>query len=163
MRSLAACVVVGLALAAETAAAPPDAGVLVPGTSLGGVRLGWTLRQVTAVWGRAYGRCRSCTSETLYFNRYAFRPEGAGVVLRRGRVAAVFTLWGPAGWSTRQGVRVGDPAIRVSATYGSLPRRQCPGYAAYVLAAKGPRSAVYIVDEKVWGFALLGAGMGICR
>jgi hypothetical protein len=164
---LAAVVATTLAaalLAPAGPAAPPDAGVLVPGQSLGGARLGWTLERLTALWGRAYGRCGSCARETLYFNRYAFRPEGAGVELVDGRVAAIFTLWAPAAWSTSRGLRVGDPETRVQATYGTARRRSCSGYAAYLLPGRGSvRSAVYVVDDQVWGFGLLGAGARVCR
>lgn len=152
-----------LAFPGAAAASPPDAGRLVPGVSLGGVRLGWTLAQVEAAWGRAYGRCRSCREETLYFNRYAFRPEGAGVTLRRGRVVAVFTLWGPGSWSTTKKLQIGDSALRLAGTYGALPRTQCIGYSALELPDRRGQSVVYVVDEKVWGFALLRRGEPACR
>jgi hypothetical protein len=142
---------------------PPDAGVLVPGTSLGGVRLGWTLSQVEAVWGRAYGRCRSCRRETLYFNRYAFRPEGAGVELERGRVTAVFTLWAPAAWRTAEGLRIGEPSTRVEATYGATPRARCGVYRALTVDAAAAQTVVYVVGGEVWGFGLVRRGAPVCR
>src|SRR5687767_8268793 len=98
--AIAAVMAIVLAAASTAAAGPPGAGVLVPGRSLGGLRLGMTLAQVEAAWGRAYGRCRSCARPTLFFNLYAHRPEGAGVELRRGRVSTVFTLWAPGAWQT---------------------------------------------------------------
>jgi hypothetical protein len=154
------------ALAATTTgvarAAPPDAGVFVPGRSLGGVALGASLDDVVAAWGRAYGRCRSCAGETLYFNRFAFRPEGAGVELARGRVVAVFTLWAPPGWRTADGLAIDEPALRLQATYRPLRRTACRGYDAFVLPGSGARSVVYVVDGDVWGFALLDRGHAVC-
>jgi hypothetical protein len=159
---LIAAIVTTLALVSAARSAPPEAGVLVPGRSLGGAELGWTKAQVEAVWGRAYGRCRSCRQETLYFNRFAFRAEGAGVELRAGRVAAIFTLWAPQ-WSTTRGLRVGDPAIRVNGIYGALPRVECFGYAALLLPGRTSRSAIYLVDREVWGFGLQRANLPVCR
>ncbi|NUT55556.1 MAG: FUSC family protein, partial [Thermoleophilia bacterium] len=79
MRALAATAILLLALAVPAAAAPPGAGVLVPGQSLGGVRLGATKAAVERSWGRAYGICRGCERETWSFNYYAFQPRGAAV------------------------------------------------------------------------------------
>lgn len=147
----------------QGAAAPPDAGVLVPGASLGGVSLGATKADVRRLWGRAYGRCRTCPRETLFFNRFAFRPEGAGVELLGGRVTAVFTIWAPAAWRTREGVAMGSTELRVTTTYPTATRTRCRGYEARVLAGSGAVSVVYLLDGVVWGFALLSRGTPICR
>jgi hypothetical protein len=153
----------GAAVAAGMSrAAPPDAGVFVPGRSLGGVALGASFDDVVAAWGRAYGRCRGCAAETLYFNRFAFRPEGAAVELRRGRVVAVFTLWAPAGWRTAQGLAIGEPELRLRSTYAPIERTACRGYEAFALPGSGPRSVVYVVDGDVWGFGLLARGHAVC-
>jgi hypothetical protein len=152
-----------MACAATATAGPPGAGVLVPGTSLGGLRLGMTLDRVEAAWGRAYGRCRSCERPTLYFNLYAHRPEGAGVELRRGRVAAIFTLWAPGAWRTTRGVRIGDGVAEVTATYGPMHRTACRGYYALTLDSRRARTAVYVVGTEVWGFGLLARGTPVCR
>ena len=89
-----------LVLAAPAAAAPPGAGVLVPGRSLGGIELGATKAEVERRWGRAYGVCRGCARETWYFNYYAFQPRGTGVEWRNGRAVALFTIYQPLGWRT---------------------------------------------------------------
>jgi hypothetical protein len=165
-RRAAALAAVTALLAAATSgpasAGPPDVGILVPGRSLGGVSIGATSARVVSRWGAAYGRCRNCAVETLYFNRFAFRPEGAAVELGNGRVIAVFTLWAPPGWRTAQGLVIGEPTLRVEATYHPLLRTACPGYDAYTLPGRGARSVVYVVDGRVWGFALLGGGHPIC-
>ena len=147
---------------AATAAGPPDQGVLVPGVSLGGARLGWTTTQVEKAWGRAEGHCRSCRRETLYFNRYAFRPQGIAVQLARGKVVAVFTLWAPAAWHTSLGLQIGEPLIRVLATYPGTIRTRCTGYDAYLLVTSTAQSAIYVSDGKVWGFGLLLPGRSVC-
>ena len=162
--ALAGIMVASLAVASAAPAAPPEAGVLVPGKSLGGVRLGWTLAQVERAWGERSGRCRGCATETRYFNRVAFRPEGAGVTVRQGRVVAVFTLWAPRSWHTSRSLYVGEPEHRVRATHAVARRVRCRGYDALVLRAGGAaRTVVYVVDGSVWGFGLTLAGEPVCR
>ena len=102
MRFLAA-IAGAVAFAGAASAAPPGAGVLVPGRSLGGIALGTTKAALERSWGRAYGVCKGCRRETWYFNYYAFQPRGAGVEFRAGKVAAIFTLYQPAGWRTNRG------------------------------------------------------------
>lgn len=161
-RALLVMALIVTAFPGELTAAPPEAGILVPGRSLGGVRLGWTLRQVEGVWGTEHGRCRTCNADTRYFNRVAFRPEGAGVMLRRGRVVAVFTLWAPRAWHTDRGLYVGEPEHRVRATYRLGRRVRCAGYEGLELRVGPTRTVVYVVGGDVWGFGLLGAGEQIC-
>ena len=163
MRSIVAAAVVALAFASTAAANhPPDQGVLVPGVSLGGAQLGWTTAQVEKLWGGAEGHCRSCRRDMLYFNRYAFRPQGVGVELVRGRVDAVFTLWAPAAWKTSLGLRIGEPLLRVAATYPGTLRTPCAGYDAYTIVDRKAQSAIYVSDDKVWGFGLLRPDRSVC-
>jgi hypothetical protein len=151
-----------LVFAGVAAGGPPDQGVLIPGISLGGVQLGWTKAQVEAAWGGAEGHCRSCPRDTLYFNRYAFRPQGVGVELVRGRVVAIFTLWAPAAWRTSLGLRIGEPLIRVEATYPGAIHTPCSGYDAYETVGRRAQSVIYVSDGKVWGFGLLRSGRSVC-
>src|SRR5438128_8901232 len=97
-------------LAAAVVAALPVHGVLVPGSSLGGVRLGDTQAQVRARLGTYYGVCESCRAPTWYFTYKAFTQAGLGVEFTRGRVSSVYTLWRPPGWRASTGQRLGDPA-----------------------------------------------------
>lgn len=144
-----------LALAAPAAAAgPPQAGVLVPGRSLGGVALGAPIRAVLHAWGRSFGVCTDCAQATWYFNFVAFRPQGAGVEFRDGRVAALFTLWSPPGWRTSGGLVLGDPVAAVTSAFGPLDRRDCRGYYALLLERAGSVTSFYVVDGKLWGFGL---------
>jgi hypothetical protein len=158
----ALCLLV-LALAGPAAAAPPTTGVLVPGRSLGGIALGATAAEVERRWGRAYGVCRGCTVTTWYFNYFAFQPRGAGVELRRGRVAAVFTLYQPPGWRTTRGLVLGDSVARVTSVYGALVRRECGGYAVLELPGRGAVTGFYVLDDRLWAFGLFRPGVPLCR
>jgi hypothetical protein len=149
--------------AAPAVAAPPEAGVLVPGRSLGGIELGATKAEVERRWGRAYGVCRGCKTETLYFNYFAFQPRGAGVELRQGRVVAVFTLYQPLSWRTNRDVALGESEVRVTSVYGALVRHECGGYAVLVLPGRGATTAFYILGDQIWAFALLRPGLPFCR
>jgi hypothetical protein len=152
-----------LALAGAASAAPPGAGVLVPGRSLGGIELGATKAAVERSWGRAYGICKGCRHETWYFNYYAFQPRGAGVELRAGRVAAVFTLYQPAGWHTDRGLRLGDAETRVMSLYGALVRRRCGGYSVLMLPGPTATTSFYVLDDRLWAFGLSRPGLPLCR
>jgi hypothetical protein len=144
------------------AAALPQAGLVVPGRTLGGVALGDTPAQVRARWGNRYGVCRRCDHRTWYFTYRAFAPAGAGVEFRGGRVVSAFTLWQPRGWHTSHGVLVGDPVQEVTAAYGPLFRVDCGAYYALTMRTRGVTTAVYVLDEKVWGFGLTRL-RGPCR
>jgi hypothetical protein len=154
---------VRLLLSVVTALALPQQGVLAPGRSLGGVRLGDTRATVIARWGHTFGTCRGCRASTLYFNYRAFEPQGAGVTLKRGRVVAVFTLWSPPGWRTTKRLVVGDNEARVTTLYGALPRIGCDGYDALTLRARGTVTVIYVRGTVVWGFGLLRPTEPVCR
>src|SRR5919199_6053831 len=109
----------------------PQAGVLVPGKSLGGVRLGETPAQVERAWGRFHGTCRGCAHKTWYFTYARFDRHGAGVEFRNGRVAAVFTLWQPTGWRTSNGLTLGAAATEITRLYGALGETRCKTYTVY--------------------------------
>jgi hypothetical protein len=159
----AATIAAALALAGPAAAAPPGAGVLVPGRSLGGVELGASKAEVEQRWGRAYGVCRGCTHETWYFNYYAFQPKGAGVEWRNDRVAAVFTLYQPLGWRTTRGLELDDHVSRVTGVYGPLPRTECDGYSVFELRRRGSVTAFYVLRDRLWAFGLSRPGLPLCR
>jgi hypothetical protein len=145
---------VALALAGSDAATAPQRGLLVPGESLGGVRIGMTKVQVQREWGDRFGVCRDCRHTTWYFNYRPFTPEGLGVVFERRRVTHVFTLWQPDGWRTPEGLRVGEPAAEIARTYGPLDRRRCIRYDALVEPGVRTQTVYYVFDDEVWGFGL---------
>lgn len=163
MRLLLTVAAAALLLAAPAAAGPPAAGVLVPGKSLGGVALGATKAEVERRWGRAYGICRGCARETWYFNHFAFQPRGAGVELRGGRVAAVFTIYSPPGWRTTRGLTLGDPVTSITSIYGALTRQECGRYYALVLPGPRATTAFYVLDDRLWAFGLSRPGVPLCR
>jgi hypothetical protein len=162
--SLALTLLLSGAPAGESrAAAPPVRGVLAPGDSLGGVRLGDTPATVRARWGRSYTRCAICPRLTWLFAVRRGSPAGAAVSFRDGRVAAVFTVGVPRGWRTTRGLALGDPADRVERVYGVLPWSRCLGYGA--LSMRSPRavSSIYTFGESVYGFALTRPGEPVCQ
>jgi len=153
----------GVSLAvAVLSAALPQHGVLVPGRSLGGVRLGMTPTHVRTNWGTRYGHCRGCTEETWFYNYRAFRPEGAAVRFRRGHVDAVWTLWQPPGWRTRGGLQLGQNALEVNVRYGALVSIPCGSYRALIQTKEGVTTVFYVYGQKLWGFGLIAAGASPC-
>src|SRR5919199_3174491 len=145
-----------IVLVPTAAGAPPRKGILVPGKSLGGLRLGMTAAQVKAAWGSDYGRCRGCPQPTWYFTYRRYHPHGAAVEFRRGRVQAIFTLWAPSGWKTTKGLYIGDNVDRVPGLYGLLARADCPGnYYGLTMPSPGGVNVLYVVNEKIFGFGLL--------
>ena len=98
MRLIAVCAA-ALILSGTAAAALPRHGTLVPGRSLGGIRLGEPAAQVRAALGGSFGVCRGCATTTWYFTYRKFDRRGLAVELTEGRVSAVYTLWRPNGWS----------------------------------------------------------------
>jgi hypothetical protein len=152
-----------LLFSASAAAAPPRTGVVVPGERLGGLSLGATRAQVRSAWGPRFGVCRDCREQTWYFNYRRFLPQGVGVTFRRGRVAALFTLWSPRGWRTSRGLQVGDPAARIAGLYGPLLRVSCGTYAVLTLRRARTTTSFYVVDEQVWGFGLSRSTDPACR
>jgi hypothetical protein len=152
-----------LLFVAGAAAAPPRAGLVVPGKSLGGLTLGATPAQVRAAWGERHGVCRDCRARTWYFNLRPFEPQGAGVTFRRGRAVAIFTVWSPPGWHTDRGLRIGDPAAKIAGLYGALLRVNCGNYAAMTLRKGRTTTSFYVVDEQVWGFGLSLRAEPTCR
>ena len=128
------------------------------------MRLGMTLGQVEAAWGRAYGRCRSCERPTLYFNLYALPARGsrrrAAPRPGRGGLHALGAT-GVAYAGRASGSATASP--RVTATYGPMRRTSCRGYYAFTLDSRPGRDAVYVVGDEVWGFGLLVRGVPVCR
>ena len=164
LRLLAVLAAVPALGAAPAHAGPPPAGVLVPGQRLGGLELGATKARVERTWGRAYGVCPRCERQTWYFNLYAFQPRGAAVEFRRERVVAIFTVYQPLGWRTRDGLGLGDPAGSVSTRHPGVRRTDCPGgYYALVLQGGTTTTAFYVLGERVWAFGLQRPDVPVCR
>ena len=163
VRTALATALVALSLALPAAAAPPQEGLLVPGRSLGGLKLGATKAHVLATWGRRHGVCARCRRTTWYFNYRRFAPQGAGVEFSGNRAVALFTLWSPPGWTTPKGLRVGDPVGRIGELYGVLEEMDCGDYSAHRLKGRQAVTWFYVENEKVWGFGLSRPGLPACR
>ncbi len=162
-RSLIATTVGVLVLAASAAAAPPKAGTLVPGRSLGGIRLGEPRGAVRAALGRFYGPCRTCSRPTWYFTYRPFGKRGLAVEFAGGHVSAVYTLWRPAGWHAPHGLSLGATPLEVHQRVGTLHTVRCPGYDALVRDSAHARTAYYLYGGRLWGFGLLRRGAAPCR
>jgi len=141
----------------------PRTGTLVPGRSLGGIRLGESAAQTKATLGSFYGVCQGCARTTWYFTYAKWTRSGLAVELTGGRVSAVYTVWRPAGWRTPSGVRLGAPEARFSLLEGPFRPLSCHGYQAFVRDSGGTRTAYYVVNEKLWGFGLMRTGATPCR
>jgi hypothetical protein len=164
MRLTALCVVLAALVATGPATASlPRPGVLVPGRSLAGIRLGETAARVEKALGRSHGVCRGCARTTWYFTYRRFDAHGLAVEIARGRVSAVYTVWRPAGWHASRGLRLGAASYRVTSVTGPLLSLPCPGYTALVRDAGATRTAYYLVDGRLWGFGLLRRGADPCR
>jgi len=151
-----------VALAVPASAAPPKAGLFVPGETLGGVRLGMTQQEVLKAWGSQHGVCKDCGEPTWYFNDKPFLPQGTGVIFDKDRVAQAFTVWRPSGWKTPEGLLLAADSSDVARIYGSLDKRECSRYEALLLPGKKVTSVFYVFRDKVWGFGLMKPGDSPC-
>jgi hypothetical protein len=158
-----AIVLGALVLASAAAGALPRAGTLVPGQSLGGIRLGETEAQVRAALGADYGLCKGCATTTWYYTYRPFDRHGLAVELTRGRVSGVYTVWRPNGWRTRGGLTLGALDGQLAIAAGPLVTVACSGYDARVADAPRARTVYYVFREKVWGFGLLRPRANPCR
>ena len=149
-------------VAGPATAEPPSGGLFIPGKSLGAVELGMTRADVQETWGARHGVCRDCPQPAWYFNEQPFRPQGTGVVFENGRVAVAFTVWKPGGWTTPEGLELGEPGGEIGATYGELTRRECTGYSALIREDTHASSVFYVYEDEVWGFGLIRPGRSPC-
>jgi hypothetical protein len=141
----------------------PRAGLLVPGRSLAGLRLGEPAGEVRTALGGRFSLCRSCRSTTWYFTYRPFTNQGLAVELQRGRVSGVYTLWQPRGWTGPRGLRLGVAQEQVTALAGPLIPIACAGYDALTSETPHVRTAYYVVDGRLWGFGLVPAHTSPCR
>ena len=162
VKHLTVVVAAALVLVLPASAEPPVGGTFTPGASLAGVELGLAPAEVLETWGTRHGVCRGCEETTWYFNEKPFQPQGAGVVFEDGRVVHAFTVWQPEGWSTPEGLALGEQAGEIGATYGELAEIDCGHYSALVDNGPSSTSAFYVYEDEVWGFGLLERGRAPC-
>ncbi len=151
------------ALAAPASAGLPRAGTLVPGRSLGGIRLGETSHAVRATLGHRFGVCTDCARKTWYFTYKRWEAQGLAVEFVHGRVVAVYTLWQPKGWRATNGLRLGATPLQVHDRAGRLRTIACDRYDALVADRPSSRTAYFIYQGSLWGFGLFLANWSPCR
>jgi hypothetical protein len=161
--AVCAALVALAATAAGASAALPRHGTLVPGGSLGGIRLGQPSGSVLRRLGPAHGVCRGCARPTWYFTYRPFDRHGLAVELDHGRVAGVYTVWSPAGWSAARGIALGMFSGEASALTGTTIPISCDGYQALVADSDRARTVYYVFGGKLWGFGLFARGADPCR
>jgi hypothetical protein len=162
-RSVLASAVALLVLASPAAAGLPKEGALVPGHSLGGVRLGQSPQTVRGALGAFYGVCQTCARRTWYFTYRPFDSRGLAVEFTRGRVSGAYTLWRPAGWHGPQQIGFGTTPLVLHKLVGNLHTVVCSGYEALVHDSGHARTAYYLFDGRLWGFGLFRRGALPCR
>ena len=139
--------------------------MLVSGASLAGVRLGDTMASVKALWGGHFTRCGSCKPAMwFFFYPPPQDPVGAGVEFQKGKVVAVFTLGGPAGWHTETGIKVGE--ILSSQFDGKSTSKwlSCAGYSAQLTHSSGNSvTSILTQGAAVYGFALTRPSVSPCH
>jgi hypothetical protein len=162
-RSLVTTTVIALALASAAAAGLPKAGVLVPGRSLGGIRLGESPTAVRAALGTFYGTCTGCPQRTWYFTYAPFDKHGLAVEFTGGEVSGLYTLWHPAGWHARHKLGFGSSVLAVHQLTGASRTVTCHGYDVLVRDSGQARTAYYVYNGRLWGFGLFRRGASPCR
>jgi hypothetical protein len=162
-RSLLGSAVTVLVLATTAAAGLPKAGALVPGRSLGGIRLGESRHAVRAALGSFYGTCRGCPRRTWYFTYARFDKHGLAVEFSGRRVSGVYTLWRPAGWHAPHKLGFGTSVLAVHRLTGASRTVACTDYDVLVRDSARARTAYYLFDGRLWGFGLFRRGASPCR
>jgi hypothetical protein len=161
---LAAALLPAAGLAAPTKAALPQKGVLVPGKSLAGVKLGDSQLRVLQLWGDQFRVCDWCDEQTWFFTYRDPDGIGAGVSFRNNRVVAVFTLGTPFGWKTTGGLQLGESLTRIDAVYEAPKWRTCIGYVAMTVArTPSVVTSIYTDGNTIYGFALTHPAQPVCQ
>jgi hypothetical protein len=162
-------VVVSLALAlvshgsSHSAGRLPTRGVVVPGVSFAGVRIGDTEQRVRRVWGTTYVTCNYCTDTTWLYEYRFGEPLGAAARFEHNRVVALFSLGSPAGWKTSTGLEIGDPISNVYQHYATTGTTRCVGFDAVTARTGKAVTAFYSAAGVVYGFAIVVPGLTVCQ
>ena len=148
-------------------AALPRRGLLVSGQSLAGIKLGDTTAQVKALWGSGpqLVRCDTCTPVVWFYTYPTSNQVGAGVRFSDGRVVAVFTVGGPKGWHTENGIKVGQVLRNpfVVATPDTSVWLNCTGYSAKsTMTTPDAVTSILTHGSSVYGFALTRPSVSPC-
>jgi hypothetical protein len=142
----------------------PSHGVLHPGVSLAGVRIGDSVARVRRLWGSNYRVCPDCNDRTWLYFYSRGEPLGAAVRFdRAGRVVAAFTLGAPTGWHTTEGLLLGEQIDKVTRLYGTLGWHRCIGYGAMFMRKGNTVTSIYTTGQVVYGFAITAPPEPLCQ
>lgn len=141
----------------------PVRGVIVPGVSFAGIKLGDTGQRVRAVWGNNFTACGYCTDTTWLYEYRGGEPLGAAARFEKNKLVAVFSLGSPAGWKTDKGLYMGDPISNVYQYYGGTATTRCIGFDAITARIGKSVTAFYSAAGVVYGFAMVVPGMTVCQ
>ena len=149
--------------AARSAGHLPMRGVIIPGVSLAGVKIGDTEQRVRRLWGGNFVTCKYCSDATWLYEYQNGEPLGAAARFQKGKVVAVFSLGSPSGWRTNKGLYIGDPISNVYQYFPRTGTTRCIGFDAITIRTGKVVTAVYSSAGVVYGFALVTPSMTVCQ
>jgi hypothetical protein len=141
----------------------PVRGIVVPGVSFAGLKLGQTEQQVAALWGKNYTVCTYCKDPTWLYVYPGGEPLGAGVRFQKNKIVAVFSLGSPAGWRTDKGLFMGDPISNVYNYFGTTGTTRCIGFDALTVRLGNSTTAFYSAAGVIYGFAIVAGNLSVCQ
>jgi hypothetical protein len=141
----------------------PIKGIVVPGVSFAGLKLGQTEQQVAALWGKNYTVCAYCKDTTWLYVYPGGEPLGAGVRFQKNKIVAVFSLGSPAGWRTDKGLFMGDPISNVYNYFGTTGTTRCIGFDALTVRLGNSVTAFYSAAGVIYGFAIVAGNLSVCQ
>jgi hypothetical protein len=123
--------------------------VVVPGKSIGGVRLGDSLAAVRRLLGAESFRAPSYSG----YQELVFRERQAlNVRFRGGKVIAISAS--APGSQTTEGLAMGQPSARITKLYGSLPKINCDVATLFVMRGKTASTYIGVHGGRVVGVDL---------
>jgi len=138
----------------------PVDGVLIPGESLGGIRLGDSGGKVLARWGRDFTMLPGRPMTWLYMSPTG-DPYGAGVSFSDGKVIAIFTLGQIKGWHRNDGLRTGQLFEKFNDQSGTATA--CVGYGALSTRKGNVVTSILTNGQSIYGFALTRPRVPVCH
>jgi hypothetical protein len=151
------------AAAAHSTGHLPVRGIVIPGVSFAGVKIGDTEARVKGVWGSRFVACKYCADETWLYEYQGGEPLGAAARFQKGKVVALFSLGSPAGWKTDKGLYMGDPISNVYQYYGKTTTTRCIGYDAISAKTGKYVTGFYSAAGVVYGFVIVIPTMTVCQ
>jgi hypothetical protein len=141
----------------------PTRGVVIPGVSFAGVKIGDSMQRVRTLWGNNFESCKYCNDPTWLYEYRGAEPLGAAVRFQKGKVVAVFSLGSPAGWKTDKGLYMGDPIANVYQYFPNTGTTRCIGFDAITVKTGKYVTAFYSAAGVIYGFAIVIPTMTVCQ